>query len=293
MSDSSPLTELRLIAGDSVFIVRKALLLEKLRFFQEDTARLNAAEYRVRSPATREALADFVKFVECGRLAVGPANVGFLRALSAEFGCAGVSEACDCFEHSSSVGSVIYLDRSASASASASGSSSFLGRLCSLEERQRALERSIVHGSEERLSLWTSVRRLEAEVGRLSVQCELSEGRLSELSRLFEGEQLYRRGCEYLYGTNGYGDQGEFVSEGLGLSLVKASAELGHADAQFRYGRCLLFGRGCSMDHAAGREYVRRSADAGNSFGEYQYGNCLRDGCGGAKDAVCGAQYQR
>jgi TPR repeat protein len=64
--------------------------------------------------------------------------------------------------------------------------------------------------------------------------------RFSRQLRLFEAEQHYRRGCEYLYGMNGYGEGGEHLSKKLGLSELQLSADCGHADAQFRYGQCLF-----------------------------------------------------
>jgi TPR repeat protein len=59
-----------------------------------------------------------------------------------------------------------------------------------------------------------------------------------------EAEQLYRQGCEYFYGTNGFG----LNAKALGLSLLKGSADMGHSDAQYRYGNCLLHGEGCEKD---------------------------------------------
>jgi TPR repeat protein len=59
---------------------------------------------------------------------------------------------------------------------------------------------------------------------------------------LIEGEQAYRRGCEYLYGTNGFGLRGEGIAKTLALSLLKQSADMGNSDRQYRYGRCLLRG---------------------------------------------------
>jgi hypothetical protein len=56
--------------------------MEKLRFSQEDAARLNAAEYRVRSAVTRD------DFTAC------------LWALSDEFGWPALSDRCDAFEES-------------------------------------------------------------------------------------------------------------------------------------------------------------------------------------------------
>jgi hypothetical protein len=57
--------------------------MEKLGFFQEDGARLNAAEYR--SPAALEAFADFARFLEEWAFVVASVKIARQRALSAEF----------------------------------------------------------------------------------------------------------------------------------------------------------------------------------------------------------------
>jgi TPR repeat protein len=99
---------------------------------------------------------------------------------------------------------------------------------------------------------------------------------------LFEGEQAYRRGCEYLYGTNGFGLRCEGIAKTLGLLFLKQSADMGHSDGQYRYGRCLGYGEGCAKDVTSGIEYLRQSAVQGNSWAEAEYGKCLlndlRDG---------------
>jgi hypothetical protein len=121
--------------------------MEKLGFFQEDTSRLNDAEYRVRSPVTPDAFAALVEFLEGRPLAVGRANVACLRALGAEFGWRALSDACE---------------------KSAPGGSAADARLLELEARQLALERSLARWADERRSLRAAVRAREAEVGRLS-----------------------------------------------------------------------------------------------------------------------------
>jgi TPR repeat protein len=202
-----------------------------------------------------------------------------LRALSAEFGCEGLRQACDCLGQS--------------------GGAAVLGRLQKLEAKQAALERAIVHGSAEvrrdcdREREKARADRLEAEVVRLSGLCLAMEERISSLTRLFEGEQQYRRGCESLYGTNGFGEKGGYLSERLGFSQLKQSADSGHSDAQFQVGRCLLSGRGCSEDKADGRVYLERSASAGNSSAESEFGRCLQFGYGGAEDKALAAEYFR
>jgi TPR repeat protein len=97
-------------------------------------------------------------------------------------------------------------------------------------------------------------------------------------------------------GTNGYGERGyddgcHEVSKTLGLSLLKSSADLGHSDAQYRYGKCLLSGRGCDKDEAAAVRYPKQSADSHNSYAEVRDGACLVAGRGVGKDERLGAAY--
>lgn len=73
-----------------------------------------------------------------------------------------------------------------------------------------------------------------------------------QLFLLIESEQHYRRGCEILFGMNGFGVGGGSgscgVSFSLGFSHLRLAADAGHADAQYRYGVCLLEGRFCEKD---------------------------------------------
>jgi hypothetical protein len=55
------------------------------------------------------------------------------------------------------------------------------------------------------------------------------------LGRFFESEQEYRCGCEYLFGTNGFGLRSEEFLKAQGLLHLKCSADYGHVDAQYLY----------------------------------------------------------
>jgi hypothetical protein len=87
-----------------------------------------------------------------------------------------------------------------------------------------------------------------------------TQSRISSLTRFFEGGKLYRRGCEYLYGTNGYGEKDEFLSEHVGFSLLKAFKESGHSDAEFS-ARAVPFNKAADRREApiSGRSYIRSS----------------------------------
>jgi hypothetical protein len=62
------------------------------------------------------------------------------------------------------------------------------------------------------------------DVSRLSRACEDIGAKSDRLTRLFETEQLYRWGCETLYGTNGYDERGQEKSFRLGLLQLKTAA---------------------------------------------------------------------
>jgi hypothetical protein len=107
---------------------------------------------------------------------------------------------------------------------------------------------------------------------------------------LFEGELAYRRSCEYLDGTNGLDEE---TAKTLGLSFLKQSADLGHSDGQWRFGRCLEKGIGVEKDLVRAAEYYRLSAEQDNSSGQYHFGRCLENGIGIEKDMVRAAEYYR
>jgi TPR repeat protein len=263
-----PHPQLSLNSDGTIFAVRKTALLEKLRIFQEDTSRLNVSEYQVKTRVPSAIFGDFVKYVEGEPVQVTEANFSFLRDLSQEFGFDALSAECDLFEESQA---------STGQTSMSSLNSALIDRLDGVEERQLLLERSVGIKMNE-------IQSLVREVARLSSLCKILDDRLSGQIKVFESERQYRRGCEYLFGTNGYGERGEEMSKTLGLSLLKSSADLGHSDAQYRYGKCLLFGKDCRQDLAMAVGYLKQSADSHNSYAECQYGRCLHDGRGDLKD---------
>jgi TPR repeat protein len=245
-----------LISGGQTFQVKKGFLLEKLRLFRDNPSLLNASQYRVRTQAQPEAFAIFLAFLEGRPAEIVSETVGSLRSLAAEFGFVELFQKCDC---------------------ECLGGFSIVERLLKFEERQCVVE--------HRLSI------AEQEVNRLSGRLSRAESELLSQSRNFESEQLYRRGCECFFGTNGFGERGEELSQVLGFSQLKRSADLGHTDAQYQIGRCLLRGEGCSVNLREGAQYLRQSADGGNSFGENWFGTCLREGSGVEKDDVLGFEF--
>jgi hypothetical protein len=69
--------------------------------------------------------------------------------------------------------------------------------------------------------------------------------RVEDVDRRLESDMLYRRGCDFIYGQNGY----ESVkSQTLGLSHLQVAANMGHADAQYVLGQCRRDGLGCEKN---------------------------------------------
>jgi TPR repeat protein len=129
-------------------------------------------------------------------------------------------------------------------------------------------------------------RLLEGTLSRLSAERERYE------NGLLATEQAYRRGCEYLFGANGFKD-GKRLSQHLGLLQLKRAADAGHADAQYEYGRCQRDGIGCEADCVRGAEYLRRSAEQGSSYAQTAFGRCLENGLGVVKDLDRAAEFYR
>jgi TPR repeat protein len=215
------------------------------------------------------------------RIEVTEANFPFLRCLSEEFRFEALLQECESFEWSHGNDDSQMLSQF----------SILLGRLCGLEERHAQFERCIESEMQKVRSLSEKNEALEREVGRLSSHLSVVESEVSEQRRSFEAEQDYRRGCEYMFGTNGYGENGQELSKTLGFSHLKRSADLGHSDAQYRCGHCLLFGKGCSVNKREGARYLKLSADSHNSFAENQFSLCLLVGSGVVKDEVLATEY--
>jgi TPR repeat protein len=106
------------------------------------------------------------------------------------------------------------------------------------------------------------------------------------IDSLIEGEKLYRRGQELLYGEHGFERD---VSRGL--SLLKRSADLGHLESASIYSRHLAEGRLCAADAIGAAEYLRQSAVGGNCSDQWRYGLLLRDGSGVGRNFEEAAKY--
>jgi TPR repeat protein len=259
-----------LISGGRTFSVQKNQLLEKLNLFRENPALLNESEYRVRTDAPPEAFSTFLTFVNGGSIEIVSATVGPLRALAAEFGFEDLQKECSKYE------SLYFLNESIIERLESQEE-----RQCMFERRQSTLEREIVTLRDRNLSLEQEVKELLSKISKIELN-------MIEQTRRIESETRYRRGCEYFFGTNGFGKNGEELSRTLGLSELKSSADLGHSDAQYRFGQCLKFGKGCAANVEEGARYLCQSADSGNSFAMCLFGRCLEEDWRIANDSVAG-----
>jgi TPR repeat protein len=261
----------------TIFPVKKSSLFERLRFFQEDASRLDAAEYRVKSKVPSDGFRGFVSFLQGDPIQVAERTFSFFQALSEEFGFE-----CDSFTKS---------HRRISDDSEAGQSFRLEARVAEVEECQLLLERSTGSAANKLTRLTKKIVALELEFTRLSSLCASLDGRLSKQVRVFESEVDSRHGCEYLFGTNGYGSGGEELSKAFGLRHLKSSADSGHSDAQFRYRGCLLEGRDCAKDVSAAVECLKRSVDCQNSFAEQRYGACLLEGLGVGQNRESGTAF--
>jgi hypothetical protein len=103
---------------------------------------------------------------------------------------------------------------------------------------------------------------------------------VDQVFRAFENEQVYRRGCEYLFGTNGYVGLTYEVSAKLGFSLIKKAADGGNVDAQYLCGRAYFLDHGCGISYPDAVKYFRLAADQGHSYGQVRLGICHYGGHG-------------
>jgi hypothetical protein len=122
--------------------------------------------------------------VEGGRFVITEGNFRLLVGLSDEFEFAELSAACNDFSRSRL--SVLELEPSGIVSR-------LLLCITAVEKRQQALERSLVTEQTKVSALESRTRVFEGLISRLSAD----RGPLA-------AEQAYRRGCEYLFGANGF-----------------------------------------------------------------------------------------
>jgi TPR repeat protein len=188
------------------------------------------------------------------------------------------------------------------------GLSDVIARLARLEEQ--------VQRHEEELA--TCLSRALTPVGAAACSD------VSAVERLVKSEQLYRQAQELLYG-----ERHVVRDYWRGLSLLRESASLGHADSVFalglyldnqhvypgndeesagyyerlalqgnsfgqsKYGLCLKWGIGIEHNETEGVKYFKLSADQGNPSGQWRYGACCEYGRGSGKNQAEAAKYYK
>jgi TPR repeat protein len=262
---------LNLNSNGTILPVQQSILLEKLTVFRENPQLLCEPEYRVRSQVPETSFCEFVQFVNGSPFKLTTENVNFHLALSEEFGFKTLF--CECVTVTSNkIDNVV--------------------RLSVIEERLLLLERLFGASEKQVKTLSEENEVLSRRVLHLENICEEHERRFSEQIVRIENEELYRRGLEFLHGTNLPDDQRRgSISERLGFSLLRTSADRGHSDAQFQVGLCLNDGRGCVKDKEAAMPYFRQSADSGNPLSQALCGGSFLDGMGVPKDRTRGMEY--
>jgi TPR repeat protein len=272
-SKRSPNLNFNFKASGAIFPIKKTHLLQHLGIFQDNPSLLTSGEYEVQTAVPVPIFEAFVQIVSGAEPILSKENCDSFRLLSEEFRFEALLAKCCDFPLEMSGGCLAK-------------------RLSSLEERALTRERRAAKTNSLLRAILTSIEFLEGEVQRLSGAFENHEkiaflvrevakldDRVSAHDRVFEREEAYRRGCECFYGF-----RSEEVGKQLGLSLLKGAADLGHADGQCRYGRCVLYGDGCKKDVVLAVEYLRKSAEQGNSAAQAEYGKCLLDGVGVERD---------
>lgn len=139
--------------------------------------------------------------VECGPFVITGKNCGSLADLGKESAFAEASLRADGFVSSGIVARLLL-------------------SLKSLEEREHALERSLARESVRARSLENRTRSLEESLSRLS---------RDRKGTLLATEQDYRRGCGYLFGSNGFKD-GKRLGPQLGVVHERWAADIGQTN---------------------------------------------------------------
>jgi TPR repeat protein len=262
MSLATP--QIRLSCNDQTFAVDAAILLEQCTLFKKNPKLLASREYRTVTRAGRAAFVEFVKCLRGEGYLIVASTISDLERLAREFGFSALVAAC----------------------ASSRASDDVLGRLAFLEAQLVALSAQVEGQQQdifrlrcERQAADDCVSLIRAELDGL----KRGDESVAQLRRRLDAEQQYRRGCEYFYGTNGFGERGMDLSRLLGLAELRRAADGGHSDAQYVCGRIL---RECAAfeDTGASTRYMKLAADSGNSYGEMGYARALDFGYGVARD---------
>ncbi|NDF17065.1 MAG: sel1 repeat family protein [Verrucomicrobia bacterium] len=86
----------------------------------------------------------------------------------------------------------------------------------------------------------------------------------------------------------GWGQEGKDYSDAL-----RAEAEGGDREAQFRMGNCLFFGLGISRNQGEGVAWYRKAAEQGHAEAQFNLGGCFLQGYGVAANAAEAVRWWR
>jgi TPR repeat protein len=260
--DSPP--SLALLCNGSSYAIPCSILREKLRLFSENPDLLSRPSFTCESPVTSDAFRDFCRALLGRSYTLTEYNCVALHRLSFEFGFPDLISDCASF-----LGRHPDLRRQSTCEALLSA------QIVDLQERVARQERELARLSEEMRreseSRLFSARDLAAdELTSLADFCAYFDGRLAKVAQDLENEQMYRHGCELIFGERGY-DR----SQTLGVKLLTVAADRGHLDAQYRVGKCCHVGIGTVKDFERASRYYQMAADKGNSWGENAYAAVL------------------
>jgi hypothetical protein len=280
--------EIDLCRDGKHFPVPISSLIQRCSLFRDKPQLLGCGAYEVRSKVDTAAFVEFVKAVRAEPYSLTRSTSSGLSNLSDEFGFVELSASClalgdECRDDNGRRNPAAY--------------SELRSRMAVVEARLQSLERGLeaemfevgrlreAAQDDEVRRLRFENRELAADVSRLSVSQTRLEGAIGLLRTLVENEVDYGRGCEYFYGTNGYGSGGEDISKLLGLRELRQAADSGHSDVQYVCGGILRLGPGSGFENATrSTNYMRESVLQGNSYGEMGLARALVDGSGIARD---------
>jgi TPR repeat protein len=272
MAVSAP--QIRLSCNGKAFPVKITNIFERCSFFKANPKLVDTGEYRVASEVSTQTFIEFTKALRGELYSLNQSTLPGLSRLSEEFGFAELASACRAFGEQKHVAHEPSHCHSAA-------DAELVPRLVFVEQSQVFVEHQMEAQYAELCRLRHENWILTEEISRLSRGYSTMEKHIKVLNMKVENEIHYRRGCEYFYGTNGYGYRGVDISKLLGMSELKLAADSGHSDAQYVFGRILRDGPGLGFENAVeSTQYMKLSANQGNSYGEAGYGRALTDGYG-------------
>jgi TPR repeat protein len=118
-----------------------------------------------------------------------------------------------------------------------------------------------------------STPNLPAKAGSCESSSQKFSHRMSGAHLQQRSEQFYQEGMELISGEGLLG-----LNVNAGLSLLRASAELGHSGAAFTYALHLEAGKICHRNEAEAARFYGLSASGGHALGQCAFGFSLQKG---------------